>query len=75
MDMQMPVMDGYEAIRTIKAMENGKIQVIAVTASAFQKDKQKSLEAGADMYLRKPSKEYELFECIEKCLNVQYIYE
>jgi PAS domain S-box-containing protein len=75
MDMQMPVMNGYEAIRRIKAMEKGKIPIIAVTASAFQKDKQKTLEAGADAYLRKPFKEYEVFESIEKCLDVEYVYE
>jgi CheY-like chemotaxis protein len=68
-------MDGYEAIRSIKALENGKIPIIAVTASAFQEDTQKALEAGADAYLRKPFKEHEVFECIETCLGVQYVYE
>jgi two-component system sensor histidine kinase/response regulator len=74
MDMQMPVMDGYEATRTIKAMEKGNIPIIAVTASAFQEDTEKALKAGADAYLRKPFKEYEIFECIETCLGVKYVY-
>ena len=75
MDMRMPVMDGYEATRKIKAMENGKIQIIAVTASAFQEDRQKVLTCGADAYLRKPFKEHEVFECIGSCLGVKYVYE
>jgi PAS domain S-box-containing protein len=75
MDMRMPVMNGYEATQKIKAMGNGKIRIIAVTASAFQEDMQKSLDAGADAYLRKPFKEHELFECIGSCLGVKYVYE
>ncbi len=45
MDMRMPVMDGYEAIRSIKSMnskEDKKIPIIAVTASAFTEDRSKS---------------------------------
>ncbi|MBN2040379.1 MAG: PAS domain S-box protein, partial [Spirochaetes bacterium] len=76
MDMQMPVLDGYEATRMIKAMENGKIHIIAVTASAFQEDRQKAIDAGADAYLRKPFKERELFDRIkEVCAGVQYVYQ
>jgi PAS domain S-box-containing protein len=75
MDMRMPVMDGYETTQKIKAIGNGKIQIIAVTASAFQEDRQKVLTCGADAYLRKPFKEHELFLCIESCLGVKYVYE
>jgi CheY-like chemotaxis protein len=78
MDMRMPVMDGFEAIRSIRSMnskEDKRIPIVAVTAGAFAEDEVKALEAGADMYLRKPFKEYELFECIKSCLGVQYIYE
>jgi PAS domain S-box-containing protein len=78
MDMRMPVMDGYDAIRSIKSMNSvndKKIPIIAVTASAFTEDRIKALEAGADAYLRKPFKENELFECIGLCLGIQYIYK
>ncbi|MBN2400790.1 MAG: PAS domain S-box protein [Spirochaetes bacterium] len=78
MDMRMPVMDGYDATRAIKTMnttKDKKIPIIAVTASAFQEDRLKALEAGADAYLRKPFKKHEVFECIESFLGVQYVYE
>ncbi len=75
MDMQMPLMDGYETTRRIKAMKNVNIPIIAVTASAFQEDRQKTREAGTDGYLCKPFKKHELFDCIEACLGVQYVYE
>lgn len=76
MDMRMPVMDGYEACRDIKATDEGrKTAVVAVTASAFDDMRQGVFEAGVDAYLRKPFKEHELFEVIRTCLPVQYIYE
>jgi CheY-like chemotaxis protein len=75
MDMQMPVMDSYEVIRKIREMEKGKIQIIAVTASVFQIDRENTLEAGTDMYIRKPFKEKELFDSIKSCLDIKYFYE
>jgi PAS domain S-box-containing protein len=76
MDMCMPIMDGYEACRDLKATDEGrKTSVVAVTASAFDDTRQGVFEAGVDAYLRKPFKEHELFEVIRTCLPVQYIYE
>ncbi len=75
LDIRMPVMDGYETVHRIKNMRNGKIPIIAVTASAFQEDRGKALEAGVDAYLRKPFKESELFECIGSCLGIEYVYK
>jgi len=55
MDIMMPVMDGYEAIKIIKANDNMKnIPVIAVTAKAMNEDKEKCLEVGANDFLTKP---------------------
>ncbi|MCK5110257.1 MAG: response regulator [Arcobacteraceae bacterium] len=55
MDIMMPVMDGYEAIKSIRANKDTKdIPIIAVTAKAMAKDKEKCLEVGANDFLTKP---------------------
>lgn len=57
MDIQMPVMDGYEAVKHIRALENeglANIPIIAMTANAFEEDKRKALETGMDAYVSKP---------------------
>jgi PAS domain S-box-containing protein len=76
MDMQMPIMDGYEATKRIKATALGQSTVIiALTASAFEEDRQVILDAGCDDFVRKPFREQELLLKISQHLGVQYIYE
>lgn len=77
MDLRMPVMDGYEAMQRIRSMPDGKkTAIIVVTASAFERDRQRVLEeSGSDGYVRKPIVESELFRTIERCLPVKFIYE
>jgi PAS domain S-box-containing protein len=76
MDMTMPVMDGYEATQTIKASPDIKNTVIiAVTASAFEEDKQRVYAAGANGYLAKPFKDADLFENIGRLTGADYLYE
>jgi PAS domain S-box-containing protein len=75
MDMRMPVMDGYEAIERIKASAQGKkTPIIAVTASAFEEDRQKVLASGADEFIRKPILANELFAKIQERLHIVFLY-
>jgi PAS domain S-box-containing protein len=75
MDFRMPVMDGHEAIRRIRAMEGGKEpKIIAVTASAMDDNRQELMEIGADDFIGKPFRETELFEKIRAHLSVEYVY-
>ena len=64
MDIQMPVMDGYEATRQIRALENpdiAGIPILAMTANAFQEDKKAAIEAGMDGHIAKPIDVSKLF--------------
>jgi len=73
MDLNMPVMDGYEAIRRLRADTRfARLPIIALTAHAFEDDHKATMEAGADAYLRKPFREAELFQAIAGLLHVQY---
>ncbi|MCF2219335.1 MULTISPECIES: response regulator [Chryseobacterium] len=67
MDMMMPEMDGYEAIKMIKNTPSiSNIPVIAVTAQAMPEDRQKCLDAGAADYVSKPIDVDLLMNAIEK---------
>jgi two-component system sensor histidine kinase/response regulator len=71
MDMQMPVMDGYEATHAIRAWEREHdlppTQVIALTALALKEDGVKILEAGCNAYMTKPIKKHTLLEVLQAC--------
>ena len=70
MDIQMPNMNGYEATKAIRKMtdERAKIPIIAMTANAFEEDRQAALAAGMDDYVAKPVEISELFRTIMKNL-------
>ena len=67
MDIEMPVMDGLEAIRQIRAKHNlNQVFIIAQTASAMKGDREKCLEAGADEYLSKPIRKKNLLNILNQ---------
>src|SRR6185295_8857070 len=77
MDVRMPVMDGYEATRRIRATEreNGRrVAVIALSASVFSHDRQAILDAGCDEFLAKPVAADELLECMGALAGILYVY-
>ena len=72
MDIQMPVMDGYEATRNIRKLENkelAQIPIVALSANAFVEDFQKSREAGMNAHVAKPLNAQSLFQVIDSVLK------
>jgi PAS domain S-box-containing protein len=75
MDMRMPVVDGYQATRQIKATPQGhKTVIIALTASAFEEDRERVLSEGCNDFVRKPFREDEIFEMLSLHLGVRFVY-
>jgi CheY-like chemotaxis protein len=76
MDMRMPVMDGHEATRRIKADGRGKqTKIIGISASSFEEQKVLALSSGCDDFVRKPFREADIFETMRSHLGVSYVYE
>ncbi len=72
MDIQMPVMDGYEATKAIRALENEKlasIPIIAMTANAFSEDIEKSKAVGMDAHIAKPLNVPAMMETLKKFIG------
>ena len=71
MDIQMPNMNGYEATKAIRKLtdERAKMPIIAMTANAFEEDRQAALAVGMDDYVAKPVEISELFRTIMKHLK------
>lgn len=70
MDIQMPNMDGFEAIRQIRSQtERSTVPIIALTALAMPGDRERCLDAGADEYISKPVPLRNLARTIQTCLN------
>jgi signal transduction histidine kinase/DNA-binding NarL/FixJ family response regulator len=75
MDMQMPVIDGHEATRQIRAAGDRATVIVAISASAFEQDRERALAEGCDDFVRKPFRAEELFEMLAKHLGVRFIFE
>ncbi len=72
MDVQMPIMDGYEATKTIRRTFNSPkkdIPIIALTANAIKGDNEKCIELGMNDYLSKPFQPEDLYEVLSKFAN------
>ena len=70
MDMSLPVMDGYEATRIIKAdPELSHIIIIGLSAHAMSGDREKAIDAGCDNYLTKPLDDDLMFDMLEEYLE------
>jgi PAS domain S-box-containing protein len=76
MDMHLPIVDGYEATRQIRAMESQQDNstiIIALTASAFEEDRTNVLASGCNDFVRKPFREDLLLGKIQDYLGVQFV--
>ena len=72
MDVQMPKMDGYEATRQIRALEDKEkadIPIVAVTANAFEEDRQIAMETGMNGHLAKPYDVPEIMKTLKELLG------
>lgn len=75
MDIRMPILDGYEATRQIRAMEQGQSSIIiALTAQASRSDRTLALAAGCNDYMSKPFREQTLFQKMAQYLGIEYRY-
>jgi two-component system sensor histidine kinase/response regulator len=76
MDIRMPVMDGYQATKEIRASVNGEAPIIiALTANAFESERAAIISAGCNDFLPKPFPENLLLDKISFYLGVKYIYQ
>ena len=72
MDIQMSIMNGYKASRRIRELKDGnksQIPIVAMTANAFEEDREKAFEAGMNGHLAKPIKISELMKTLNKVLK------
>jgi two-component system sensor histidine kinase/response regulator len=75
MDMRMPELDGHEATQFIRASSKGQATVIvALTASAFEEDRKLILSEGINDFIRKPFKEHEIFDVLNRHLGVKFVF-
>jgi two-component system sensor histidine kinase/response regulator len=76
MDMQMPVLDGYEATRRIRKLTGGEaVKILAITASPFKEQIQEILACGCDEFVGKPFRDHEIFETMARHLDIKYLFK
>ena len=75
MDLRMPVLDGLEATRLIRAApDGGEVAIVALTASALESEREGLQQSGADEVLIKPAREPLLLEVVRRLLHLEYLY-
>jgi signal transduction histidine kinase/CheY-like chemotaxis protein len=73
MDRRMPVLDGLEATRRIRALDGGReVKIVALTASVFAEQRGEMLAAGMDDILHKPFRPKAIFDCLARHLDLRY---
>jgi two-component system sensor histidine kinase/response regulator len=76
MDRYMPSLDGIEAARIIKMSDACRnLPIMMLSASSLEENRREAIEAGIDVFLRKPFVEEEIFACLKSALGIDYIYE
>ncbi len=76
MDWRMPILNGGDATRTIRTLAGGKqVKIIALTASAFNEERNKIIDCGVDDYISKPFLDKEIFDCLQHFLDCKYNYK
>ncbi|MDE6730973.1 MAG: response regulator, partial [Oscillospiraceae bacterium] len=72
MDIQMPIMNGYQATRAIRALDDpikSQIPIVAMTANAFDEDRQEAIDAGMNGHVAKPINIEKLMETLKNILK------
>ena len=76
MDLRMPGIDGYQVTQKIRELPEGEaVKIIMISASAFDSNRQESLDAGSDDFIAKPFREAALLSLLQRHLNLRWIYD
>jgi CheY-like chemotaxis protein len=76
MDIRMPVMDGLQATRRIKASDSdGRTKIVVLTAHALEEERKEILASGCDDFIRKPYTYTEILDALTRHLGVRFVYE
>ena len=76
MDLMMPVLNGYEAIKALKqSPELQHIPILILSADAMKKEREKAYELGAEGYISKPFKQNDLYQELQRILGIEFIYD
>lgn len=76
LDIRMPVMDGLQTARSLRALPDGRdVVIITISASAFDQDEYESREAGSNDFITKPFRLQQLIDLLGKHLGIEWVYE